>query len=64
MTPSTAPTASRDHTDAPQPRQLSGAGRSNGQLRESSDPLTSFRLRTASGQAVHAPVLNCLRNSA
>ena len=48
MTPSTAPTASRDHTDAPQPRQLSGAGRSNGQLRESSDPLTSFRLRTAS----------------
>ena len=48
MTPSTAPTASRDHAAARHPQAIGGAGRSSEPVRVASDPLTSFRLRSAS----------------
>jgi RNA polymerase sigma-70 factor (ECF subfamily) len=47
MTPSTAPTASRDRQPARRPQPADGAGRSSQPLRDGSDPLTSFRLRSA-----------------
>jgi RNA polymerase sigma-70 factor (ECF subfamily) len=47
MTPSTAPTARRDHAAARRPLAAGAARHSSGMVREASDPLTSFRLRTA-----------------
>ena len=47
MTPSTAPTARRDHAAARRPQAAGAARHSSGLVREASDPLTSFRLRTA-----------------
>jgi RNA polymerase sigma-70 factor (ECF subfamily) len=47
MTPSTAPTARRDHSAARRPQAPAGAGRSSEPARVASDPLTSFRLRSA-----------------
>jgi RNA polymerase sigma-70 factor (ECF subfamily) len=54
MTPSTAPTARRDHAATRRPEASAGAGRSSEPLREASDPLTSFRLRTATVENVAA----------